>query len=263
MSSEPSVPTNALASDPGVEHTQVEEKVEDTAHVAEPLAAPRGLYDYRIYRPGPGGTSRTFAGRETIYFRAGDEAMYAVINRFLQWVQWIQLVAWNNDTDAAQQYQYSYTTGLTITQGSEVTNGFSLGASYQGMSIGIDHSTRTFKSTETTSSRTTTVTVNVPPRSQLIFYQKRFDFRDSITFINDAWGQEWNIGSWGHYTPLATRDVVVNIMAEEYFTRSARLPEGPGWVAVGGVASASLAGRTRRREDVTSRARNMLASMGV
>jgi hypothetical protein len=244
-----------------MEYTQVEEKVEDTAHVAEPLAEPRALYDYRVYNPTR--IARTFARRETIYFRAGDEAMYAVINRFLERVQWIQLVAWRNDTDAMQQYQYSYTTGLTITQGSEVTNGFNLGASYQGMSIGVDHSTRTFKSTETTSSQTTTITVNVPARSELIFYQKRFDFRDNITFINDAWGQEWNIGSWGEYIPFTTRVTSVNIMASEYFTRSARLPEGPGSVTVDTIAAASIAGRVRKREDVTQRARNMLASMGL
>jgi hypothetical protein len=38
------IPTqNALVSDPGVKHTQVEEKIEDTAHVAKSLAAPRDL----------------------------------------------------------------------------------------------------------------------------------------------------------------------------------------------------------------------------
>jgi len=257
----PSQPTNTLASDPGVKYTPVEDKVEHTAHAAKSLVAPRDLYEYRVYNPT--GTARTFAGRETIYYKAGDEAMYAVVNRFLERVQWIQLMAWNNDTDAPQKYEYSYTTGLTITQGSEVTNGFSLGASYEGMSIGVDHSTRTFKSTETTSSKTTTITVNVAPRSELIFYQKRFDFRDNITFINDAWGQEWNIGPYGGYTPLTTKVTAVQIMAEEYFTRSARLPEGPGSVTVGTVASASLAGWTRQRQNVTGRAQDMVARMGL
>jgi hypothetical protein len=52
-------------------------------------------------------------------------------------------------------------------------------------------------------------------------------------------------------------------MASEYFTRSARLPEGPGSVTVDTIAAASIAGRVRKREDVTQRARNMLASMGL
>ncbi len=170
----------------------------------------------------------TFAGWVTFYSRPGNEAMYAVVNRFLKRVQWVQLIAWKNDTDATQQYQYSYTTGLIITQGSEITNGFNLGASYKGISIGVNHSRRTFKTTKITSSATTTITVSVPPRSELMFYQKRFDFCNNITFINNAWGQEWNIGPWGGYTPLTTKVSLVKIMAEEYFTKSARLPEGPG-----------------------------------
>ncbi|KAF8875193.1 hypothetical protein CPB85DRAFT_1444109 [Mucidula mucida] len=257
MSSQPSVPANVV-SDPGVQQTQVEGGVEHTAHIA---IAPRDLYGYRVYNAT--GTARVFAGRSTIYYRAGDEAMYAVVNRFLERIQWVQLMAWNNDTDATQHYEYSYSTGLTITQGSEVTNGFNLGASYEGMSIGVDHSRRTFKTTETTSSLTTTITVSVPPRSELIFYQKRFEFRDEITFINDAWGQEWNIGPWGGYKPLTTKVSSVNIMAEEYFTKSARLPEGPGSVTVDSVPSASLAGWTRKRENVTPSAKDTLTSMRI
>jgi hypothetical protein len=189
--------------------------------------------------------------------------MHAVINRFLERVQWIQISAWRNDINETQQRQCSYTTGLTITQGSEVTNEFSLGGTYEGMSIGFGHSTRTFESTETTSSKTTTISINVPPNSELIFYQKRYDFRDEITFINDAWGQQWNTGPWGGYYPLTTRVTSVNIMAEEYFIASARLPEGPGSVAVSTVASAPLGGLTRKRENVTQAAKDVLNRMGL
>ncbi|KAF7374175.1 Zinc-type alcohol dehydrogenase-like protein C2E1P3.01 [Mycena sanguinolenta] len=242
MSSQSSVPTNALASDPGQQYTQVEEKIESTPDVDESLAVP---YDYRVYNPI--GTARTFAGRQIIYYIASDEGMYA-------------LITWKNETAATQEYQYTYTTGLIVTQGSEVSNGFSLGASYEGMSIGVDHSTRTFKSTETTTTLTTIITIRVPPYSELIFYQKRFDFRDEITFINDAWGQEWNIGPCGGYKPLTTKVTSVNIMAEEYFTRNAPLP---GSVAVDTVASASRAGWTRKRENVTQMAKDMLVKMGL
>ncbi|KAJ8120909.1 hypothetical protein ONZ43_g2508 [Nemania bipapillata] len=259
MSPQASKPT--LASDAGVPHIQAVEKVE-TAKVATKAATPAdGQHDYRVYKPT--GTARTFAGRETIFYSQGDQAMYGVIDRYLRSINWIQLISWRNDTDAAQQYQYSYTTGLTITQGSEVTNGFNLGASYKGMSIGIDHSTRTFKSTETTTTQTTTITVNVPPRSVVYFYQKRFDFEDNITFINDAWGSEWNIGPWGGYSPLTTKITSVQIMAEEYYTKSQALPEGPGSVTVDSVAAASKASITRKRENVTQRAKDKLDSMGL
>ncbi|KAI1127297.1 hypothetical protein F5Y10DRAFT_292909 [Nemania abortiva] len=245
-------------SDAGVRHTGA---VDDTQAVTMAAAVQSERRDYRVYKPI--GTARTWAGRKTIYYSAGDEAMYAVVNRYLRAINWIQLISWINDTAAEQQYQFSYSTGLTITQGREINNGFSLGASYQGMSVGVEHSTRTFKNTETTSTQTTAISIHVPPKSQLIFYQKRYDFEDNITFINDAWGRQWNIGPWGGYDPLTTKVTTVQIMAEEYYTRSSPLPEGPGSVHVDSVPAAETAGWNRKRENVTRRAKKQLNDMGL
>ena len=65
-------------------------------------------------------------------------------------------MSWKNDTGANQTYTYSYTTGLTVTQGSEVNSRFSLGASLKGVGITVDHSEKVFKSSGTTESRTVT-----------------------------------------------------------------------------------------------------------
>ncbi|KAJ7731618.1 hypothetical protein B0H16DRAFT_1468993 [Mycena metata] len=265
MSSQSSVPTWTLASDPGMKYAPVEEQVEEAGDVAKSVAEPRNLYEFRVWNiPRPTATNRvTFGARETIYYRPGDEAMYAIVRRYLDRVQWIERMAWNNQTDADQRYEYYWSTGLTITEGKEVTNGFSLGATYEGMSIGVDHSSRTFKSTETTSTWGETLIITVPRRSELIFYQKRFDFTDVILFVNDAWGKEWNIGSWGSYAPLATKITAVQIMAEEYFTRDGRLPEGPGTATADTVPHIIPPSYVRKREDVTQRARNVLADMGL
>ncbi|KAJ7024651.1 hypothetical protein C8F04DRAFT_1130982 [Mycena alexandri] len=261
-----SVPTDALASGPGVEQPPLQAKAEHTADVARYLGTPRDLYEFRVYnvpRPGGPGSRATFSSRETIYNRPGDEAMHAVIRRYLNKIQWIQRMSWNNDTDAPQYKEYEQFTGLTITQGSDVTNGFNLGASYEGMSIGIDHSTRTFKSTETTETWKETIKITVPPRSELIFYQKRFDFTDEIYFILDAWGHEHTIASWGEYYPLTTKVTSVYIMAEEYYTRSGNLPEGPGAATADSVLWVQLPLPTLKRESATQRARNVLADMGL
>lgn len=79
-------------------------------------------------------------GREEIYVTPGDEALYAVVDTYPVDITWVSKMSWKNDTDAKQTYTYSYTTGLTVTQGSEVNNGFSLGASFKGVGITIDHS---------------------------------------------------------------------------------------------------------------------------
>ncbi|KAJ7024643.1 hypothetical protein C8F04DRAFT_1301751 [Mycena alexandri] len=253
-----SVPPDALASDPGVEQPPIQAKAERTADVAISFVTPP-----RSVRVPCPGSRATFSSRETIYYKANDEAMYAVIRRYLNRIQWIQRMVWNNDTDAPQYKEYEQVTGLTITQGSDVTNGFNLGASYKGMSIGIDHSTRTFKSTETTETWKEIIKINVPPRSELIFYQKRFDFTDEIYFILDAWGHDHTIGIWGAFTPPTTKVTSVYIMAEEYYTRTGSLPEGPGAATADSVPWVQLPLERLKRDGTTKRAKNVLADMGL
>ncbi|PPR05463.1 hypothetical protein CVT24_008232 [Panaeolus cyanescens] len=252
----PSTPT----SDPGQPYTMPPDDSTDAQAATGTVdASSRDLYQYTTYKPS--GTARVWAGRKTIYYWSGDEGMYACINRYLEAVNWVQLVSWNNTTAATQTYQISYTTSLTITEGSEINSGFNLGLSFFGISIGVDMSVKTFKSTETTSSQTTTITVNVPPNSLLVFYQKRYDFRDDTTFVNDAWGQEWNAGPWGGYTPLTTKTSRVRIMADEYFTSSSQLPAGPGTVQCNTVSQAQRAGTTRKRENLTGACKDKLNQM--
>ncbi|KAF9047951.1 hypothetical protein BJ165DRAFT_1610599 [Panaeolus papilionaceus] len=208
---------------------------------------------------GPGFQYLTY----TIYNSPGDEALYGVVNRYLEAVNWIQKISWKNPTKAQQTYQYSLSTSLKVTQGEEINVGFNLGATYEGMSMGLEFGAKTFKNTETTQTGTVTVSVNVPPQSELIFYQKRYDFRDNTTFINDAWGQEWNVGPWGGYTPLTTKTSVTQISAEEYYTATKSLANGPGKMTVKTVTAAPVAATTRKRENVTQRAKDFIAGLKI
>ncbi|PPQ71018.1 hypothetical protein CVT24_011934 [Panaeolus cyanescens] len=262
----------AIVSDPGMPVEIAHEEEETSSQIPSQgftaLASGRapsasGLYEYLVYKPSSGSTPRVWSGRKTNFSYPGDEAMYSCVNRYLEAIKWVQLMSWKNDTSAAQSYAYSYTTGMNITHGKEINEGFNLGASYEGMSMGYEHSEKTFKTTETTSSKTKTITVNVPAHSLVVFYQRRFDFRDEVTFICDAWGQYWNIGPWGGYTPLVQKNTQVQIMAEEYFTSSKKLPSGPGSVTTSYVSRARLADTTRKRENVTQRSKNMLVKMGL
>ncbi|KAF9047734.1 hypothetical protein BJ165DRAFT_1344094, partial [Panaeolus papilionaceus] len=203
------------------------------------------------------------SGRINIYNRPGDEALHAVVNRFLEDVHWVQLMSWRNNTSASQTFEQTYTTSLTITEGREVEAGFNMGASFRGLSFGVNSSVRTFSTRETTSSETTRLEVTVPAQSLVVFYQRRYNFRDEITFINDAWGTHWNVGPWGGYSPLTRRVSRVQIMADEWFTSDRFLPFGPGNMNNSVAFAAALASATRRRENITSRARNTLNDMGV
>jgi hypothetical protein len=143
--------------------------------------------------------------------------MWAAFDTYLIDITWVPTMSWKNDTDILQPYSYSCTTGLRITSGSEVNNGFPLAAIYKGASLTINHQERVLKLTEATSSKTMTMNLSVPPRSLLIFYQRRYRFRNSIFFILNAWGKDWNVGRWeGHET--TTKECEVEIMSEDYMT---------------------------------------------
>ena len=95
-------------------------------------------YKYLVYKPS-GGDARVRAERETLYYRTGDEALYAGAEGYSVDITWISNMSWRNDTDAAQTYTHTFTTELKITQGSEVTTRFSLGVTYKGACISFNH----------------------------------------------------------------------------------------------------------------------------
>ena len=100
--------------------------------------------------------------------------------------------------------------------------------------------------------RTVTTSVNVPPRSRVIFYRKRFRFRKSVFFILDAWGWEWNVGSWGSFE-IKRKECDVEIDSEDLATVQAELDGSKmGTIDVKTVGGTHGVDVTRKREDCTS-----------
>lgn len=111
--------------------------------------------------------------------------------------------------------------------------------------------------------RTVTTSVNVPPRSRVIFYRKRYRFRKSVFFILDAWGWEWNVGSWGSFE-IKRKECGVEIDSEDLATVQAELDGSKmGTIDVKTVGGTHGVDVTRKREDCTSRCKNKLGEMGV
>jgi len=82
-------------------------------------------------------------------------------------------------------------------------------------------------------------------------------------FILDPWNQQWNVCSWGGYE-FTRKDVEVQIMSEDYPTLSEDLDGSTtGTISVTTVDRVPRAGITKKRENITQRAKNMIASMGV
>ncbi|KAI0635553.1 hypothetical protein C8Q77DRAFT_576665 [Trametes polyzona] len=174
-------------------------------------------------------------------------------------------MSWDNDTDAAQTYALSYTTELKITSGAEVTNSVSIGSEFEGLSVSMDASVKTFSTAETTNAKTKTVTVNVPPHKKVTFYQRRYDFRSTMFFVLDAWREEWNAGSEGGYA-ITRKNCTVQIYSEDYLTSETELSDSAtGTMNVKTVSRFYHEGdrKTRKRENLTTRAKDVLDSMGV
>ncbi|KAK0212457.1 hypothetical protein DFS33DRAFT_29704 [Desarmillaria ectypa] len=219
---------------------------------------------YVVYKP-KGGDAMVKSGRSTIYHVAGDQAFYASIDTYLVDTTWVSKMSWENNTAAAQTYSLQYTTELKVTKGSEVTNSVGIGAAYKGLSMSMDSQTKVFTTYETTQSQTKTITLSVPPKSTLTFYQKKYRFKDTMFFVLDAWNEEWNAGSPGGYN-ITRKECEVEIMSEDYLTTDVALVDSAtGTMDVKTVSRADSEGlrKTRKRENLTERAKGELSKMGV
>ncbi len=221
------------------------------------------MYKYTVYKPSNGDVL-VKSGREEIYFIHTVEALYAAVDTYFVDTTWVSGMSWKNDTDATQTYTYTYTTGLTITEGSEVKNGFSLETVYKKMSVTIDHQEKVFKPAETTETRTVTANLSVPPRSLLIFYQRRYKFRSSMFFVLDtAFGRFWNICG-PDSTSVLRKECEVEIMSEDYATLRAELDgTRTGTINVDTVDHAQSALLTIKREECSDRCKEKLDGMLV
>ncbi|KAK0226321.1 hypothetical protein IW262DRAFT_1294530 [Armillaria fumosa] len=219
---------------------------------------------YVVYKPSRANTI-VQSGRSTIYHRPGDESFYASIDTYLVDTTWVSKMSWENNTAAPQTYSLQYMTELKVTTGTEVTNSVSIGATFKGLSMSMDSQIKTFTTYETTDSQTKTITLTVPAKSKLTFYQRKYRFRDTMFFVLDAWNEEWNAGSPGGYN-ITRKECQVEIMSEDYLTTDTPLLDSTaGTMEVKSVPRADIESRrkTRKRENLTQRAKNELSKMGV
>ncbi|KAK0226319.1 hypothetical protein IW262DRAFT_758217 [Armillaria fumosa] len=219
---------------------------------------------YVVYKPS-GGDTMVKSGRSTIYYSQGDQTFYASIDTYLVDTTWVSKMSWENNTAAAQTYSLQYMTELEVTQGIEATNSVSIGAEFKGMSMSMDNQTKTFTMYETTDTQTKTITLSVPPKSKLTFYQRKYRFRDTMFFVLDAWNEEWNAGSPGGYD-ITRKECQVEIMSDDYLTTATPLADSAtGTMEVKSVARTDSEDlrKTRKRENLTQRAKDELSEMGV
>ncbi|EJD49944.1 hypothetical protein AURDEDRAFT_182677 [Auricularia subglabra TFB-10046 SS5] len=196
--------------------------------------------------------------KRTVYYRAGDEALYAVMDTRLVAIEWVQLFVRHNNTSQMEQHQTRFLTRLTVANGTSASQELGVSAAFRGLGLSFGASRTTFSSHETTEEREQTTTYDVPPRASLYVYQRQYRFVQRVWWILDAWNELWTIGANGTYATV-TADIGVTISADERIS-SDRPLTGTLAVPVQAGPRPEREGNQRRRQfmNATSRARSSI-----
>ncbi|KAI9510339.1 hypothetical protein F5148DRAFT_599218 [Russula earlei] len=217
------------------------------------------LYQCAVYKP-TGSDALVNSRRQEIYFIYWNHALYAAVDTYLVDTTWVSRLTWKNDTDAMQTFTHTYTTDFRVTKGDEVNKGYSVAQAFERISVTIEGQTKAFKPT---GNSTIAMTLNVLPRSCLVFYQKRYRFKESMSFILDAWNRDWNV-SVSEGCDLARKHCEVEIMSDDFATLTAELDgTRTGTMDVKTVHRTQGPNITKRREECPEQCRKQLGEIRV
>ncbi|KAH8119487.1 hypothetical protein DFH11DRAFT_1565300 [Phellopilus nigrolimitatus] len=174
-----------------------------------------------------------------------------------------KLGSWDNNTDDTQEYTQEYTSELKVTKGSEVGNAINLPVAFQSVEISAEYGQKTFSRAETTDPKTEITVVEVPPRSELFFYQREYVFRSDVFFIVDAGNEKWIVGSVTGNSIVHTECEVVINSADYFTTRTELTGETEINVDTTRVSDFTKGREILKFDDCTERTKNVLRAMGI
>ncbi|KAG8705846.1 hypothetical protein FRC11_008739 [Ceratobasidium sp. 423] len=197
--------------------------------------------------------------KRTVYYRQGDEALYAILEPFLQRVEWVLVFSRSNFTTVSETHQVRTLTRLSVTNGTEASKSLDIAGSFKGLTIGFGASSKTFTTTETTEEREYTATYTVPPGESLFVYQRRYTFNQRIWWILDAWGQLWTVGRNVTYRPIITANIALNIDTDELLSSNVVLTGQESAYVKPATATEREGAQTYRQfVNITQRAKNSI-----
>ncbi|KAK0459077.1 uncharacterized protein EV420DRAFT_1479116 [Desarmillaria tabescens] len=192
--------------------------------------------DYVVYKV-TSGDALVKSGWITIYEHPADQTtFYACNDSYLIDTTWIYKMSWENTTDTEQTYTLDYVTGP-----------------------------KEAEAADTTESVTKTTSLTVPANSTLTFYQKKYRFRDSMFFVLDTSGQEYNVGS-PDGSDVLKDEREVEIMSEDYLIVGATLSRSTaGTMDVPSVVRADVEDGREKQDpkDLPEMVKDVLVKMGL
>ncbi|KNG86277.1 hypothetical protein ANOM_004526 [Aspergillus nomiae NRRL 13137] len=203
--------------------------------------------------------------KSTLYYDAGDQALYKIVDTRLLGYEWVLIWSYENTSDNDYTQKNTITTTLRTKTGSEAAENFKVSAGFSGMGItataeaGVEH--KTFTEEETTSTTQREQTYTVKPHSSVFIYQKVYNFQVDVWFKLDAWAKYWTVGNWQR-DGVAQVSSGIAIYANE-FAQTGEALGGKADLVPETVQSADEKTNIRRFEDCTKRAQSYLHERGV
>jgi len=197
---------------------------------------------------------------KTIFYKNSTEGLFAVIESYLDRIQWTRRFHYHNDSDQPAKYEAELPTQLRYTHNESLGVNLGIGAALTRLEVSTSIEHKIFAETETTTSNTEKVTVPVDPKSSLYLYQRDWHFITKAWFISDAWAEYRTIGSGAGDDVLAVTTKQV-ISAPEFAAMKKPL-EGELEIDVL-QADRRRMPTIRKWGDLSGKARSTLSGLGV
>lgn len=217
---------------------------------------------YRKHQSRHGCDWVTKQSKHTLYYDEGDQALYAIKElQFVGW-EWVLIYSHVNESNDPVTYEEEVTSKHTFKSGASNDLEWKLGVEFHGVSVSGGGASHTFTEEEISKGTKQTHKFNVPAKSALYVYQKRYSFNSVVWFILDAWGENIRVGHNDNYERV---EVVAEsfVDANELASTLKEITGATTFVPDTWEGGRATFDNTRRFHGCTGRCQEYLQSNGV
>lgn len=216
---------------------------------------------YRKHQSRDGYDWVTKQSKQQIYYKANDQALYAIKDlQFVGW-EWVLIYSHVNDSNESVSYEEEVTIKHTFKSGASNDLEWKLGLEFHGASVSGGGASHTFTEEEISQGTKRTHKFTVPAKSALYVYQRRYNFKSVVWFILDAWNELSRVGHNDNYERVeAVAESFVD--ANELASTLEEITGATTFVPDAGGERAKF-DHTRRFYNCTERCKGNLQSHGI
>jgi hypothetical protein len=203
--------------------------------------------------------------QKNIYYEAGDEALYMIVDIHHTGHDFDLLYSRVNDSENAYSFEATWKTSLTVKTGESFMEKLDISGEFNGLKVGVkagvEFEHKTFTERETLASEERKEGFKVKPHTAMFVYQKVYHFEVHVWFQLDAWNKMWTVGKAdgnGVVEVVGT----VDIPEDEVFTTGREL-RGTGTQRIQPRKRVAQQTNIRNVKDCTMRCRRYFYHEGI